>query len=420
MKLKFLFLAPFLLAAFYAPAQETTALDSALHHLTQEKDPEKAVLMMNRIIKEYQLNKTKDAETFDVLYGTVAVNYAMHRNYPQFENYIGLISNKFNQTSFLNIAATQMLNENVDADYANRIAKRTLALYDSFKDDTSARPKDFSKEDWNRFLHFAKYPYYDTYAQSLFALKKYDEALKYQRMAFEGDPEEGLPGSVERYAKLLALTGKREEAKQLLLKRARMGKLDKGMMEQLQSIYVAEQGTDQNLGVYLDSLQKNVQASLMQELKTKMLNETAPGFSLKDINGRRVQLSDYAGKVVVLDLWATWCRPCIASFPAMQIMVQKHPEVAFLFIAVEEKDKDPLPRVKNFIEKRSYPFTVLIDEPTKPNSSEYKIISAYKPDGIPTKYIIDQNGVLRFKTSGFDTDAELINELEAMISILEG
>lgn len=420
MKLKFLFVALFLLVAFYAPAQEVTGLDSALHHLTQEKDPEKAVLMMNRIIKEYQLNKTRDAETFDVLYGTVAVNYAMHRNYPQFEKYIGLIGNKFNQTSFLNMAATQMLNENVDADYANRIAKGTLALYDSFKDDTTARPKDFSKEDWNRFLHFAKYPYYDTYAQSLFALKEYDEALKYQRMAFEGDPEEGLPGSVERYAKLLGLTGKREEAKQLLLKRAAMGKLNKGMIEQLQSIYIAEQGTDQNLGAYLDSLQKNVQASLMQELKTKMLNETAPGFSLKNINGRRVQLSDYAGKIVVLDLWATWCRPCIASFPAMQMMVQKHPEVAFLFIAVEEKDKDPLPRVKSFIEKRNYPFTVLIDEPIEPNSSEYKIISAYKPDGIPTKYIIDQNGVLRFKTSGFDTDAELINELEAMISILEG
>lgn len=419
MKLKFLFAALFSLVAFYAPAQ-VTGLDSALHRLTQEKDPEKAVLMMNRIIKEYQLNKTRDAETFDVLYGTVAVNYAMHRNYPQFEKYIGLIGNKFNQTSFLNMAATQMLNENTDADYANRIAKRTLRLYDSFKDDTAARQKDFSKEDWNRFLHFAKYPYYDTYAQSLFALKKYDEALKYQRMAFEGDPEEGLPGSVECYAKLLALTGKKEEAKQLLLKRARMGKLNKGMVEQLQSIYIAEQDTDQNLGVYLDSLQKNVQASLVQELKTKMLNETAPGFSLKDINGRRVQLSDYAGKVVVLDLWATWCRPCIASFPAMQMVVQKHPEVAFLFIAVEEKDKDPLPRVKSFIEKRNYPFTVLIDEPTKPNSSEYKIISAYKPDGIPTKYIIDQNGILRFKTSGFDTDAELINELEAMISILEG
>ena len=419
MKLKFLLVAVFLLAGLYAPAQEETALDSALHSLTQEKDPGKAVKMMNSIIKQYSLDKTKDAETFDVLYGTVAVNYAMNRNYPQFEKYIGLIRNKFNQTSFLNMTASKMLTDKVDAEYANRIAKKTLALYQSFKDDTTARPKGFSKEDWNRFLGFAKYPYYDTYAQSLFALKKYDEALKYQKMAFEDDPEKGLPGSVERYAQLLELTGKRDEAKQLLLKRARLGKINKGMTQQLQSIYIAEHGTDQNLGIYLDSLQKNVQAALVQELKTKMLSQAAPGFSLKDINGKQVKLSDFAGRIVVLDLWATWCRPCIASFPAMQLMVQKHPEVTFLFIAVEEKDKDPLPRVKSFIEKRNYPFTVLMDEPVQPNSAAYKIISAYKPDGIPAKYIIDKNGLLQFKASGFDTDAELINELEAMISVLK-
>jgi len=171
MKPKFLLVAVFVLAGVYAQAQEETGLDSALHHLAQEKDAGKAVKMMNNIIQQYQLDKTKDAETFDVLYGTIAVDYAMQRNYPQFEKYIGLIRNKFNQTSFLNMAATQMLDNDVDDPYANRIAKRTLALYQSFKDDTAARPEGFSKEDWNRFIGFAKYPYYDTYAQSLFALK---------------------------------------------------------------------------------------------------------------------------------------------------------------------------------------------------------------------------------------------------------
>jgi thiol-disulfide isomerase/thioredoxin len=121
-----------------------------------------------------------------------------------------------------------------------------------------------------------------------------------------------------------------------------------------------------------------------------------------------------------LDLWATWCRPCIASFPAMQLMVQKHPEIAFLFIDVQEQDPNPLLKVKSFIEKRNYPFTVLIDEPVERNSSKYKITSAYKPDGIPAKYIVDKKGILRFKTAGFDTDTELINELEAMFSIVEG
>jgi thiol-disulfide isomerase/thioredoxin len=375
--------------------------------------------MMNSIIKKYRLDKNKDAETLDMLYGTAAVNFAMGRNHTQFEKYIGLIRNKFNRTSFMNMAASKMLNDDLDAAYASLISKRTLTLYQSIKKDTTARPRDFSKADWNRFMDFAQYPYYDTYAQSLYALKKYEEALRYQEMAFNGSPEEGLPASVDRYTRLLTLTGKKAEARQLLLKMAGRGKLNRGMTEQLQSIYIAEKGTDEYLGAYLDSLQKNVQATMIPELREKMLNETAPAFTLKDIQGKEVKLSDYAGRIVVLDLWATWCVPCIASFPAMQLMVEKHPEVTFLFIAVEEKSRNPLPVVKSFMEKRNYPFTVLLDEPVSSNSVNYKITSAYKPKGIPAKYIIDGKGILRFKTSGFDTDSELMNELEAMFSILK-
>ena len=419
MKTRILLVIIFLWTGVNLFAQQRSALDSAIRQLAEEKDAQKSALMVNEIIKKHGLDKNKDAETLDVLYGTVAVKFAMVKSYSRFEKYIGLIRNKFNQTSFLNMAASKMLNENVDAAYANRISKRTLTLFDSFKNDTTARPKGFSSKDWARFMKFAQYPYYDTYAHSLFALKKYKEALHYQKLAFDRSPEEGLPSSVERYAKLLTLTGNKEEAKQLLLKVARLGRLNKGMIDQLQSIYISEKGSDENLGLYLDSLQKNLQASLIQVLKPKMLNETAPDFSLKDINGKEVKLSDYAGKIVVLDLWATWCAPCIASFPAMQIMVEKHPEIAFLFIAVDEKVPNPLPKVKSFIEKGKYPFTVLIDEPVEPNSPKFKITSAYEPNGIPAKYIIDKNGILRFRTSGFDTDTELINELEAMFSILK-
>jgi len=419
MKMKYIFVVALLCSVFNAWSQGPTKLDSAIRRLADEKDPQKSVQMVNQIIEDHHLDKTKDSETFDVLYGTVAVNFAMNQQYPEFQKYIGLIRNVFNKTSFLNMAASKMLNEGIDAEYARRISELTLALYQSFKNDTTAKPKEFSAKDWQRFMNFAQYPYYDTYAHSLYELGKYDEALTNQKKAFPGNPEEGLPASVERYAKLLSLTGRKEEAKELLLKMARRGRLNKGMTEQLQDIYIADKGSDVNLGAYLDSLQRNVQKTLVEELKSKMLNKTAPAFTLNDINGRRVKLSDYAGKIVVLDLWATWCAPCIASFPAMELMVKKHPEVAFLFIAVQEKEKNPLPKVKAFIEKNNYPFTVLIDEPVTANASQFKIVDSYKPDGIPAKYIIDNKGMLRFVTSGFDTDTELINELEAMFSILK-
>ena len=401
-------------------AQEATGIQSAMRAMSKETDPHKSVGIKNRIINDFKLDSIKDSETIDLLNGNVAIAFAMKKDYAEFTNYIGLIKNKFNQTSMLSMAANELLDKNIDAGYACIIAKETLDRYFAFKDDPEARPDGYTKEDWERFMDFARFPYYDTYAKSLFALKRYDEAIQYQRMSLDDKPEEGMPGSVERYAELLELTGKKEEAKQLLLNLARLGKLNQGMTEQLQSILIAEKIGNNDPGVLLDSLQKNVQASLIQELKSKLINETAPAFSLKDINGKQVRLSDYRGKIVILDLWATWCVPCIASFPAMQKEIEKHPDVIFLFIAVDEKGDHAVDRVKAFINKNKYPFHVLMDEPLNGTSGKNKITSSYKPAGIPTKYFIDKDGQLRYTTRGFDTDSELINEIDALIAILKG
>ena len=97
MNLKCLFLLFFLSTASIAVAQQPSALDSAIQKLAKEIDPQKTVIIMNQIIKDHKLDKNKDAETLDVLYGTAAVNFALYNDYAQFENYINKIQNKFNQ-----------------------------------------------------------------------------------------------------------------------------------------------------------------------------------------------------------------------------------------------------------------------------------------------------------------------------------
>ncbi len=400
-------------------AQPDNGIDKDLQSLAKESDPIRAVSIMKRIVQKYRLNTVKDAETFDMMNGTVAIAYVMHKDYRHFDQYIDSIRNKFNQTSFLNMAASKLLEANIDNSKALELARKTIDVYLDYKDDPSAKPASFSNEDWKRFMDFAQYPYYDTYAHALFSVKKYPEAMIYQEKAFDASPEEGLPSSVERYAKLLQLNGNKEAAKQLLTKVAALGKLNKSMIDQLKKIYIDEHGNADSFDDYLYDLQVNARAELKRILKKKILNETAPAFTLKNINGQNVNLSDYKGKIVVLDLWATWCKPCIASFPAMQKMKDKYTEVVFLFIAVKESGEDALERVKKFIQKNKYNFTVLMDEPVKPKSSQYKITSSYKPEGIPAKYIIDKNGILRFRSGGFDTDSQLINELEAMLAIVD-
>ena len=55
-----------------------------------------------------------------------------------------------------------------------------------------------------------------------------------------------------------------------------------------------------------------------------MINQPAPVFALKDLEGKTVSLADLKGKVVIVDFWATWCGPCKASFPGMQMAVNKY------------------------------------------------------------------------------------------------
>ena len=400
-----------------ASVQQQNALMEQMKVLNKESDPEKGVVMMKKIITDNKLDAAKDAETIDVLKGTVALSFLRKHRYDAFKQYIGEIKNKFNQTSYMNMGASTLVREKSDTKMAEQLAKETIDLYLSFKDDPAARPESMSESDWKRFMSFAQYPYYDTYASALFANGKYKEALKYQEKAFDGEPEEGMSSAVERYARLLALNGQQDKAYDLLTTLTKKGKATAGMNAQLKELYARKHGSTKGFDEYFDKLQKSVQTALKESLKPKMKDTIAPGFVLRDLGGKEVSLSDFRGKVVVLDFWATWCMPCIASFPAMQKMVKQHPEVAFLFIATQEKAEGALPRVKSFIEKKKYAFHVLMDEPVADKPGNFEVVSKYKPSGIPAKVVIDGKGKMRFMSTGFSTDSELINELEAMIDL---
>jgi thiol-disulfide isomerase/thioredoxin len=326
---------------------------------------------------------------------------------------------KFNQTSYLSMGATTLVQENKDLPQAERLAKKTLDLYNSYKDDPAARPADMPKEDWDRFMKFAYYPYSDTYAMALYAVGKYKEALAWQEKAFNRPPEDELPASVERYAALLELNGQEEKAYSLLLKMAATGKSTEGMNKLLKKLYVKRNKDAAGFDVLFDSLQRNVVVTLKDEFRKKIKDTEAPGFTLKDTDGNTVSLADFKGKTVVIDFWATWCGPCKASFPAMQKMVQKHPEVVFLFIATQEKQEGALARVKGYISQNKYPFHVLMDEPSEGNPQMFKALSVYKPQGIPAKYFIDPKGRQRFMSMGFTSDTQLMNEMEAMLQLIK-
>ncbi|WP_316777802.1 TlpA disulfide reductase family protein [Pedobacter antarcticus] len=401
-------------------AQSKETLEMQKKVMATEKESDKKIAIMNSIIRDFQLDTVKNAEVIDIMKGEIALSYLNTGTFTKFEIYIGMIKNKFNQTSFMNMGADMLLKNESHPDYTEALAKRTIERYEAYKDDPTTRPAAFLLSDWDRFMKMAAYPYYESYARILHINGKDKMAFIYQEKAIKGhELEDLMPSSTELYAVLLESVGRDDQAYELLLKMAKTGKSNLAMNTQLKQLFVKRKGTEADASIFLDSIQRNIRQTWKSEIAKKMIqNQSAPDFNLLDLNGKRMNLSELRGKVIVIDFWATWCAPCIATMPAMKKLYDLHPEVMFLFVATGESGTAAAAkaRVSTYIKENKFPVNVLMDNYIEGTKS-FQAATAYRLKGIPTKIVVDKQGMFRFSTEGYTTDNEVINELEAMIAI---
>ncbi len=117
------------------------------------------------------------------------------------------------------------------------------------------------------------------------------------------------------------------------------------------------------------------------------VNKPAPPLELKDINGKTVKLSDYKGKVVVLNFWATWCPPCRKEIPGFIELQNQYGTKGLQFLGVA-LDEEGLSKVKPYVDKNPISYPILIGDP--------KGVARYGEMGaIPVTFIIDKKGVIR-------------------------
>ncbi len=289
----------------------------------------------------------------------------------------------------------------INLDKATRLSEIALKLVQQEISQTKDAPEQYRRGTSQLKENYAAFA--DTYALIFYKKGEVERALEYQKLSLENDPDPAVE-VVHRYAVYFDETKKEAATKEMLADFIRNNQYSPGMKDRYEEL-----AGKKALEMALEEASK----TYMEELRPKMISRTAPDFKLKSLEGEMVRLSDLKGKVVVLDFWATWCQPCIASFPGIQEVIEhykKDEEVVFLFANCWEAVGTTEADISELMMRDNYDFLVLLD-------TENKVVNSYGVRGIPTKFIIDRHGQIRFESAGFAGQEKLIRELKGMIEL---
>lgn len=354
-----------------------------------------------------------DQSRFDYARSLVARSYAEENNPKKVLNYLNMM-----KTALWKVESSLFIANEFTKYGRYKEAKNLLA--ESI--DYSYKYKTIWKDSANAKIVAAGYvTYLSTYSKVLYENKEYQEALAYQQKAYDELNSSKSLMMNAMFAKIYIALGRDSDAFEKIDALIKAGQATPELKETMEVLYKKVKG-ENGFTEYMAEVQRAMAEGIREELKKKIINQSAPAFTLTNFEGKPISLEDLKGKIVVVDFWATWCGPCKASFPAMQMAVNKYKndkDVVFVFVHTWEREdaKTATVNAEKFIKDNNYSFNVLMDL-KNPATGKCKVVTDYGVTGIPTKFIIDKNGSIRFKFVGFSGGNDFaVEEIAVMIEM---
>jgi peroxiredoxin len=138
------------------------------------------------------------------------------------------------------------------------------------------------------------------------------------------------------------------------------------------------------------------------------LQEEAPDFTLKSLDGGNLRLEEYRGQVVLINFWASWCGPCRQEMPLLDRLHHRYEDTGFAVLGINvEGDSDS---AQEIVDKTKVTFPILIDD-------GQKVSELYSLEAMPSTVVVDRDGVIRYIHLGYKPgdEAKYVEVVKALI-----
>lgn len=135
----------------------------------------------------------------------------------------------------------------------------------------------------------------------------------------------------------------------------------------------------------------------------------APDFTLDTLDGKKVTLSELGGKIVIINLWATWCPPCRAEMPALENAYKQYKESEVIILGLNVTNQDSEKDIPSFVKEFGLTFPILLDR-------DGSVSALYQLRGLPTTYFVNREGIIRTVVVGGPMNETFIrSKIEALL-----